>query len=133
VWGTYYSPENVEVELLDELQDGERSAARFTDRARILAPGIRYARNDTSFTALATSSASSMNGKGGLAVQLADAALDSLLAHDDPSSAAEVCSVPARRGRCSPAASGCRRACQVEATPQRRVVAEQSPIPRVGL
>lgn len=50
VWGTYYSPDNVEVELLDELQDGERSAARFTYRATILASGTRYENEYTLFT-----------------------------------------------------------------------------------
>jgi ketosteroid isomerase-like protein len=49
VWGQYYSPEGVEVEVVEELRDGDRSAARFVYRATVLASGERYENHYTLF------------------------------------------------------------------------------------
>ena len=49
VWGTYYSSDDVEVEILDELQESDRSAARFVYRATILTSGTRYENEYTLF------------------------------------------------------------------------------------
>ena len=49
VWGTIYSAEGVEVEILDEVNEAERSAARFIYRATFLKSGGRYENEYTLF------------------------------------------------------------------------------------
>lgn len=49
VWGQYYSPVGVEVDILTELQDGEVSAVRFVYRATVLATGETYENTYTLF------------------------------------------------------------------------------------
>jgi ketosteroid isomerase-like protein len=48
-WGTLYEPEGVEVEVLDELEEGDLSAARFLYRATVAASGEAYENSYTIF------------------------------------------------------------------------------------
>ena len=49
VWGTVYSADDVEVDILDEMNDADRSAARFIYRATFLKSGVRYENEYTLF------------------------------------------------------------------------------------